>query len=363
MPRVTICSTVWEFEKLRSRWESICNNSRYTIFQDFDWNLLAARIFHDRETLFIVCAEASYGLAIIPAVRRTADGTLRLLGEELFDYRTFLANGDSSEPLLRIALSSLAQTQQSLEVVAVRESDRMTFMVDPCCRREGGEADQEPVGEILSGSEGTRGRYSATSTLKGGQKPAKNLLSLFPFTEAPLVDRTEMSAEQFTATHNRLGRNIRRFQRLGFEVKTYDGSHSELLRNIYTKKAAQSTDSLFRDSARVEFIIQAAGREPQCCKVFVLECGSQLAAALVTFQDGDVRRFYTGLFDRDYEKLSPAMSLIYEATRQSLAAGLNCDYMTGTQPYKLRLATGSMPLYRLQATPEQLAALAEQIAA
>ena len=46
-----------------------------------------------------------------------------------------------------------------------------------------------------------------------------------------------------------------------------------------------------------------------------------------------------------------------EVTCQSLAAGLDCDYMTGEQPYKMRLATASAPLYRLQATPQQLAAL------
>ena len=44
-------------------------------------------------------------------------------------------------------------------------------------------------------------------------------------------------------------------------------------------------------------------------------------------------------------------------TRRSLADGLDCDYMTGEQPYKLRLATRSTPLYRLCATPEQLADL------
>jgi hypothetical protein len=31
--------------------------------------------------------------------------------------------------------------------------------------------------------------------------------------------------------------------------------------------------------------------------------------------------------------------------------------MTGEQPYKMRLATSSVPLYRVHATPEQLAAL------
>jgi CelD/BcsL family acetyltransferase involved in cellulose biosynthesis len=47
--------------------------------------------------------------------------------------------------------------------------------------------------------------------------------------------------------------------------------------------------------------------------------------------------------------------LIYEVTRQSLGEGLDCDYMTGEQPYKLRLATSSVPLYRVQATADQLA--------
>ncbi len=42
---------------------------------------------------------------------------------------------------------------------------------------------------------------------------------------------------------------------------------------------------------------------------------------------------------------------------ESLAAGLDCDYMTGEQPYKMRLATNSVPLYNVRATAEELAAL------
>jgi CelD/BcsL family acetyltransferase involved in cellulose biosynthesis len=315
--RVTICSSVWELEKLRARWKAIYQEGRYTIFQDFDWNLLAARIFSDREVPFIVCAEASYGLAIIPTVRRR-DRTLRLLGEELFDYRTFLHQGENSESLIRSALSTLSQMRECLEVVAVRGPDRWSVMDE---------------------------------------------MHLTPFTEAPLVDCGQISSEEFSATHQRLGRNIRRFQKLGFEVKKYYGDSCDLLRSIYSLKAAQDPASLFRDPCRVEFIIQAAHTAPHRCEIFVLEYGTAITAALVTFRDGDFRRFYTGWFDSNYAKLSPSMSLIYETTRVSLAEGLSCDYMTGTQPYKLRLATGSVPLYRLQATPEQLAVLAEQAAA
>jgi CelD/BcsL family acetyltransferase involved in cellulose biosynthesis len=314
VPRVSIYTSVGEFENLRSRWESICLAGQATIFQDFDWNLLAARIFAHREAPFVVCAEASYGIAIIPAVRRSTDRSLRILGEELFDYRSFLHNGD--ELVLRAALSALAQTKGCLEVVAVRESER---------------------------------------------QPVMDELDLLPFTVAPSVDCAEISAECFAGAH-RLGRNLRRFQKLGFDLRTYHGDSSELLREIYASKAAQDPASLFHDPCRVEFIVQAAQMAPQTCEIFALESGPRLAAALVTWRDGGFRRFYTGWFDREYGKLSPAMTLVYEATRQSLAAGLNCDYMTGGQSYKLRLATGSMRLYRLQATPEQLAALSELVA-
>lgn len=316
--RINVYSSVGEFEKLRSRWESICIAGQATIFQDFDWNLLAAGIFAHREPLFVVCAEASYGIAIIPVVHRGRDGSLRLLGEELFDYRSFLHSGDGDESLLRAGLSALAQTKASLEVVAVRETERRRVMQE---------------------------------------------LDLLPFTVAPSVNCTETSAEHFAGSHNRLGRNLRRFYKLGFDLNTYYGDNSALLREIYSRKAAQDSASLFHDACRAEFIIQAARMAPRRCEIFALECGPRMVAALVTWKDGNFRRFYTGWFDPHYGKLSPAMTLIYEVTRQSLASGLNCDYMTGEQPYKMRLATNSTPLYRLHACPEQLAALSEVVAA
>jgi hypothetical protein len=263
----------------------------------------------------VVCAEASYGMAIIPAAHRHIDRSLRLLGDELFDYRGFLHSGD--ELVLRVALGALAAMQRPLEVVAVRECERCPLMEE---------------------------------------------LELLPFTVAPSVDCAEISSECFAGMHNRLGRNLRRFRKLGFDLRSYRGDKAQLLHEIYARKAAQDPASLFHDSSRVEFIMQAAALSPQSCEIFTLECGPHLAAALVTWRDAGFRRLYTTWFDPAYGKLSPAMTLIYEVTRQSLAEGLNCDYMTGEQPYKLRLATGSMPLYRLKATSRALAALSEAIA-
>jgi CelD/BcsL family acetyltransferase involved in cellulose biosynthesis len=146
-------------------------------------------------------------------------------------------------------------------------------------------------------------------------------------------------------------------ERLGFELRSYDGNNPMLLRSIYEAKAEQSEASLFHDAGRVEFMVSAAGLMPNVFEVFTLDNGGTTAAAVVTLRDGRWRRFYTGWFAAEYEKHSPALALIYEVTRRSLASGLDCDYMTGEQPYKMRLATTSVPLYRVRATAEQLAAV------
>jgi len=313
--KIRICRSACDLAGLRSVWQSLCAAQPVTIFQDFDLNLAAAQIFAGREQPFVVCAEASYGAAIVPAVVRIRDGALRLLGEELFDYRAFLHRGDPA--VLLGALAVLAEQGIGLEVVALREAD----------------CDRVPDG-----------------------------LPLVPFSAAPVVRHRQLSAQEFADQHTRLGRNLRRLQRLGLEIKTCGGNELRLLRAIYERKAAQSATSLFRDPLRVAFMAKAAQVMPERFEIFTLRSGSSMAAALVVLRDPGVRRFYTGWFAPELNQHSPAMTLIFEVTRQTLAAGLDCDYMTGEQPYKLRLAGDSEPLYRLTATAGQLAALAGKAA-
>lgn len=314
MVRIRIHTSVRALEQLRRLWEFIRKQGQGTIFQNFDWNLLAAKKFSDREDPFVVVAEASYGVAIIPATLRRGAGSLRLLGEELFDYRGFLHAGE--ERVLRSALAALAQAGALLEVVALRECDRLAVLEN---------------------------------------------LELTPFSAAPGISCREVSGAKFATMHLRLARNLRRFQRRGFQVKAHSGKHSSLVRAIYEGKARQDAKSLFHDPRRVEFMVEAARLQPSRVEVFTLESGSELAAALVTFREQAVRRFYTCFFNAPYAKLSPAMALIYEVTRQSLESRLDCDYMTGEHAYKLRLATTSMPLFRLRASSAQLAALAARV--
>jgi hypothetical protein len=281
------------------------------VFQDFHWNLLALTMFADREEPLVVCARASYGAAIIPAVLRRQDSTLRLSGEELFDYRTFLHHGD--EEVLMGALARLAPLGLPFEIVALRDPKRCSLM---------------------------------DSWLQ-------------PFSAAPGVAVGDISADAFGSAHNRLARNLRRLERQGYKLKSHRGDNSRLLREIYCRKAAQMPGSLFEDPLRIKFLVNAASCDPEVFEIFTLESDSRMAAALVSLRDGDTRRFYTVWFDPAFHKHSPALALIYEVTRRSLAAGIDCDYMTGEQPYKLRLATRSTRLYRLSATPAQLAELSQ----
>jgi CelD/BcsL family acetyltransferase involved in cellulose biosynthesis len=299
--------------RIRPLWVELCADGRYTVFQNFELNLLAATRFAEREEPYIVCAESERGAAIVPAVLRQSDGSIRLLGEELFDYRTFLHRGD--DEVLRAALAALGEVGRPLEIVAMREADPAAVIDD---------------------------------------------LEITPFAAAPDVSCAQVSAEQFAASHTRLARNVRRMERLGFSLRVYDGDNPQLVRSIYAAKAQQGEASLLHDSARIELLVSAAAKMPNVFEIFTLENGETMAAAVVTLRDGGWRRFYTGWFAPEYEKHSPALALIFEITRQALADSMDCDYMTGEQPYKMRLATNSVQLYRVRATAEQLARIGER---
>src|SRR5215472_17218817 len=119
VPQVHVIRSAQEMAGLRPVWEFLSAPGRATIFQGFHWNLLALTMFAGREEPFVVCARTSYGVAIVSAAIRRSDSTLRLLGERLFDYRSFLHQGD--DEVLGKALATLSQLGRRLEVVAVRQ--------------------------------------------------------------------------------------------------------------------------------------------------------------------------------------------------------------------------------------------------
>jgi CelD/BcsL family acetyltransferase involved in cellulose biosynthesis len=188
-------------------------------------------------------------------------------------------------------------------------------------------------------------------------------LPVTPFALAPGVDLRATNEEAFRLAHSRLGRHLRRLQKHGVEFRISSGGDSELVRRIYDSKrmqvAAHGQTNIFLDPLRCKFMVAAAAMEADGCQVFALDRHGELVAGLVTFDDGDMRRFYTTYFNPAWSHYSPGQVLLYEATARSLAEGFSCDYMTGEYPYKLRLANTSRQLFRVDLSAEQLAKLGQ----
>ena len=310
-PRTLIAETPAAMERLRPLWERLCHAGRHTLFQSFEWNLLAAKIFRSREAPRVIAAETENGAAILPGC--VAGGRLSLLGETLFDYRDVLAMGDGE--------AAVAAWRE-----AIRPGD---------------------VFHVTAVRDGARERWQEFG------------FSVEPFVASPCVRCADIGGKDFAAHHHRSGRLLRRLARMGVEFRQHPGTNTGLVRAIYELKAAQPVaqgTNLLADPARRDFLVAAAALGG--CDVFTLESAGGLIAGLVTFRDGLVRRFYTTYYDHAWAHFSPGIALLFEATRRSLEDGLDCDYMTGEQPHKMRFATSCEPLYRINATAEQLASIA-----
>ena len=308
MLRVEIVRSGSDLDKLRPVWESLWSQTPgLTIFQSFIWNRVAASCFSRREHPFVVHVENSNGAALLPAAVNCPERQASLLGEKLFDYGDFLQAGGCGPGgdggLIDAGWQGLASLGLDFELEAIRaDSPHYPWWAS----------------KIMA-----------------------------PFSASPMVER--FNADDFRRQHARSARLLRRLERAGASLHQSSGKNAELLRCIYSRKAEQPSypPNIFSDPLRRRFMFAMAQMRPQDFEIFILETASALVAAIVTLRDRDVRRFYTTYFDAAWAAMSPGAALLFEVTRLSLEDGLTCDYMTGEQPFKLRLATGSVPLYRV----------------
>jgi hypothetical protein len=287
---------------LRGVWDEMARSR--TLFQSFLWSHTAAAAFASRESPHIVFASSDAGMAIIPAVLRRAD--MGLLGETLFDYRGVISSGDAG--VEDSAWSKLSERGRPLSVTAIRGDENLAVW---------------------------RG------------------MQVLPFASAPEITRTELGADELRSRHPRLGRFARRIARKGIVLHRHPGTNGKLVRTVYELKASQSATSLFADPLRRNFMECICAIEPGC-EVFTYESGATLVAALVTFRYWNTRHFYTTYFDPKYSADSPGQVLLFEVAALTLEEGMDCDFMTGSSPFKSRLATRQVPLYRVECSAEEL---------
>jgi CelD/BcsL family acetyltransferase involved in cellulose biosynthesis len=303
-----------ELERLKSRWKWLEKQRGYSLFQSYELNRAAAGWFAAREAPHVIVAESDAGIAIIPAVRRERE--VGLIGETLFDYRDVLSAGDPS--MLGCAWQELARLGLPLEVTALR-----------------------------------------------GEQALERWQSLQPaeFCNAPTTRRCDMTAEEFVAAHRKAAKASRRLAREGVRlVRRENGGCGDGVRQIvewlYRRKSEWSgrSENLFLDKLRQEFMIYILCNDVCNSTIWSYEYeNGDVVAALMTLRQEQFRHFYTIHHDQRWERFSPGQVMIFDVTRETLAEGLDVDFMTGEYAYKNRLATAMVPLYRVAASAARMA--------
>ena len=121
----SVARSVDELARLRPLWNELFNHQPKTMFQSFEWNLLAAEIFNDRLSPVVCMVESDNGAAIIPVAIHLQTNRLELLGETLFDYRDLLHIGD--ERVLQLAWEMVAEFQLPLSVTALQSENAAAY--------------------------------------------------------------------------------------------------------------------------------------------------------------------------------------------------------------------------------------------
>jgi CelD/BcsL family acetyltransferase involved in cellulose biosynthesis len=307
--RVETLRSIQELDQLGAKWRWLEGQCDGTLFQSYELNRRVAEWFSARETPNVVVAESDSGMAIIPAVRRQHE--LGLIGETLFDYRDVLSAGDST--VLERAWQQLARSGMPLEVTALR-------------------------------GDANRARWHS--------------LSPKTFCNAPTTRRRDLSAKQFVAVHKKSAKASRRLAREGLTLICRRSGLQSIAEWVYRRKAEWNghSENLFHDLQRQNLMLYIVNNDILDCDIWSYETSDgEVAAALVCFRHGQRRHFYTIHHDARWERFSPGQVLIFDVTRESLAEGLDVDFMTGEYAYKNRLATAKVPLYRVMASPGEMA--------
>jgi hypothetical protein len=260
-----------------------------------------------------VVAESDAGLAIIPAVRRERE--LGLICETLFDYRDALSAGDPK--LLECAWQELAQVGVPIQITALRGHQ-------------------------------AQARWQS-------MKPTE-------FCNAPTTRRCDLTAEEFRGAHHKAAKASRRLAREGLRLVRRERELRPIAEWIYRRKAEWSgkSENLFLDKQRQDFMLHIVCNDICDCTVWSYETrGGDIAAALVSFRHGQIRHFYTIHHDERWEKFSPGQVMIFDVTRETLAEGLDVDFMTGEYSYKNRLATAMVPLFQVAASAAEMSSWSE----
>lgn len=185
--------------------------------------------------------------------------------------------------------------------------------------------------------------------------------AITPFAAAPLLRRgggDAATVEAFARKHGRAEERLRQAQRRGWLGRVEPAAERrELLTWLLEQKqrrmeARGETNVLQAAEAEWLGAMAGLGREAGV-ELWAYRRDGRSAAGLVTFLLPPVRYGYLLAFAAEMASASPGITLLYFVLRATIGEGMDFDFLTGEQPFKLRFANAARRLlqFRLRRAP------------
>lgn len=185
--------------------------------------------------------------------------------------------------------------------------------------------------------------------------------AITPFAAAPQLRRGAggaASVEEFARGHGRAEERLRQAERRGWLGRVEQAAERrELLAWLLEQKqrrmeARGETNVLQAGEAEWLGAMVGLGREAGV-ELWAYRRDGRPAAGLLTFLLPPVRYGYLLAFAAEMAAASPGITLLYFVLRATIGAGMDFDFLTGAQAYKLRFANATRRLlqFRVQRAP------------
>jgi CelD/BcsL family acetyltransferase involved in cellulose biosynthesis len=330
-PRITFARSADEFAAIRTAWQDLWARSAGYIFQHHDWlsgwmNGIAIR----REIRVLVALawdnETLVGAIPMAVHRRRGLRMLNWAGQLFSDYCDGLLDPLNDPNAILPALWQAIMQDGGFDLISLQQ-----VRPDARCRRLLDDLTREP----------------------------KELRPMERQERCMRIDNRWESGAAFFRSLSKKGRNNhtrgkRILSEIGgepvFRVIEADQDPSQVfdeiwrLKEIWLRATEPTSPLLGHDRFVLRSVLDAAWRTG-LAKVFLLECGGQIAAGSINFVYANRMEAYLTAYDTRFERASPGTILIVEYAQWACDRGLtHVDFLRGDEAFKFRMANAETVL-------------------
>ncbi len=178
--------------------------------------------------------------------------------------------------------------------------------------------------------------------------------AITPFSAAPQLRRNRCLAtpQALDRLHPRAAERLRAARRRGWLGPVEEEGERRAMVDWLLRQKEERMRTLGQASvlqaAEGDWLRRIATHASSGAELWAYRREQRLAAGFLTFLAPPLRYGYLLAFAPELAATSPAVTLLYFVLRETIGQGLDFDFLTGEQAFKLRFANAARPLLRLQ---------------